>query len=343
MFSYAKGGSIVEKVYSDKEIDSSFYNEKSLFLLNIKELRDLGRKFGVPAPTTMKKKDLVDYILKVVYGEVNVPIKSSVGRPSTREFDLNKCLKKIEKNVDVSGKLKSASFENFGTMKVASFEQTSEISNIETRIFSFEDGKYLLKVHQFVRSAKDFEISKEIADRFELKNFDVVEVIICDDMFKIVSINSKIVGGNLGEITICKSKLKGGTKRDFYLSTKEEIKDNIKDLSSKFENEQAKLVVLGTSEYTSKNTTSVVYDKDEDTDVLYKKLVHLIGFCENIIYKGDYFLLVFEDAEEIEKIINSFDENVTKRVKKYLNDALERFVKIGNIIVFFRCEKDKKY
>ena len=41
---------------ADKKIDENLYNEKSLYLLNIKELRDLGRKIGVPAPATLKNK-----------------------------------------------------------------------------------------------------------------------------------------------------------------------------------------------------------------------------------------------------------------------------------------------
>ena len=72
----------------EKKIDENLYNEKSLYLLNIKELRDLGRKIGVPAPATLKKQDLVDYILKIVYGEVDTPKRSSFGRPNVREVDM---------------------------------------------------------------------------------------------------------------------------------------------------------------------------------------------------------------------------------------------------------------
>ena len=55
------------KETSKNNIDTTLYNEKSLYLLNIRELRDMGRKFGVPSPTTLKKQDLVEYILKIVY------------------------------------------------------------------------------------------------------------------------------------------------------------------------------------------------------------------------------------------------------------------------------------
>ena len=90
--------SLWKKVMDKNNIDKNLYNEKSLYLLNIRELRDMGRKFGVPSPTTMKKQDLVDYILKIVYGEINPPIRSSCGRPNSREFDMNRYVDKI-KNV----------------------------------------------------------------------------------------------------------------------------------------------------------------------------------------------------------------------------------------------------
>ncbi len=333
----------VEKIYTDNKIDNDFYSEKSLYLLNIKELRDLGRKFGVPHPTTMKKKDLVEYILKVVYGEVSTPIKSSVGRPSKRDFDLDKCLRKIEKNVDVSGKLKAASLENFGVMKVANFEGKSEVKEIETRIYFEEDGKCYLKVHQFVKSNKDYEIPKEVANKLSLKNYDVVEVIIFDDMFKIISVNLKKVSGTLDDLVICDNRLFSGTKRDFYLSTKEEIKEKIDNLSKDFEEKGTKLIVLGTKNYSGKTTSCITYDLSEDKASLYKKLVYLIGICENAILENADFLLVFEDANEVEKIANSFEGGVSERIKKYLRSALSKIAALGNIIALFRCDVDKKY
>ena len=78
----------MEENYKGSEIDENLYNEKTLFLLNIRELRDIGRKFGVPSPTTMKKQELVDYILKIVYGEVQTETRSACGRPNVREFDI---------------------------------------------------------------------------------------------------------------------------------------------------------------------------------------------------------------------------------------------------------------
>ena len=89
----------------EKKIDENLYNEKSLYLLNIKELRDLGRKIGVPAPATLKKQDLVDYILKIVYGEIDAPKRSSFGRPNVREVDMEHYLAKIKKKNLIAKKM----------------------------------------------------------------------------------------------------------------------------------------------------------------------------------------------------------------------------------------------
>ena len=57
-----------------KNLEKLPFNERSLLMLNIKDLRDIGRKFGLSSPTTMKKKELVDKILKIVYGEMLVSL-----------------------------------------------------------------------------------------------------------------------------------------------------------------------------------------------------------------------------------------------------------------------------
>ena len=43
------------------------------------------------------KQDLIEYILKIVYGEV-APTRSNYGRPNVRDFDMDSYVKKIKKN-----------------------------------------------------------------------------------------------------------------------------------------------------------------------------------------------------------------------------------------------------
>ena len=126
---------------TEKRIDENLYNEKSLYLLNIKELRDLGRKIGVPAPATLKKQDLVDYILKIVYGEIDAPKRSSYGRPNVREVDMNQYLTKIMKKT-------FNNLSSFTKEAISNLGYQFEDELVITRVIN-TNGKNSIKSYQF--------------------------------------------------------------------------------------------------------------------------------------------------------------------------------------------------
>ena len=175
---------------NNKNIDTALYSEESLDLLNIRELRDIGRKFGVPSPTTMKKQDLIEYILKIVYGELS-PTRSNYGRPNVREFDMDSYVQKIKKNSNLTEELLKYSLESslIGELKVASPKEHEVKNNIENRVFVKDGEKAYLKIHAFVDSEADIEINSEAAKNFKLEDYDVLEVKIEGNMFKIVTVN----------------------------------------------------------------------------------------------------------------------------------------------------------
>ena len=122
----------MDKRYVSSKEKENLYNERNLFLLNIRELRDIGRKLGVVSPTTMKKEVLVDSILKIIYGEVKTEVRSAYGRPSVREFDINHYLEKIKKRSQLSPDDVDSVF------KVASHEEkdlTNEVFFIISKLF----------------------------------------------------------------------------------------------------------------------------------------------------------------------------------------------------------------
>lgn len=58
------------------------FNEQELFKLNIHELRDIARSVGVASPTTLKKEELVEKTLQIVYGVAPAKsMRSAAGRP----------------------------------------------------------------------------------------------------------------------------------------------------------------------------------------------------------------------------------------------------------------------
>ena len=235
----------------EKKIDENLYNEKSLYLLNIKELRDLGRKIGVPAPATLKKQDLVDYILKIVYGEVDAPKRSSFGRPNVREVDMEQYLTKIRKKTDVYDEVLGASLEDIsGIFKVASHDDSSLTDEAKQRFFVEDGGKFYFRQYAFVESEGDTEVSKEIKDKFGLEDNDIVEVIISGKSFKIISINGKIINNTKDS----KNEILG-KQQVFHFCTKEEINEDI--LKVLKENKEYKTIVYSREDYEGKCDTFV--------------------------------------------------------------------------------------
>lgn len=330
----------------NNQIDENVYNEKSLYLLNIKQLRAMGRRFGVPSPASKKKKELVDYILNVVYGKVEVPARTSYGRPSTSEFDMDEYLEKIEKNYDVSGKLKNMSFsKNLGYATLSNHSEPYIINdNIERRVFCDVDGKYFLRLHAFLESEDDILISENIVKKYCLENYDVVEIVKIDSSFKIFSINGQKIREKIGKIYVDGKELRWGQKQDFYLSTKEELKDSIQNLIKDAEKNDIKIVILAENEYNCSGQTNLVkYTEKEDKSQMYKKLMMIMGICEKSIIDGEDLILCIEDSDIISNTISQFDDDMMERMSKYFRSILKKFVELGNICVSYKLELNLKY
>lgn len=321
----------------DKKIDENLYNEKSLYLLNIKELRDLGRKIGVPAPATLKKQDLVDYILKIVYGEVDAPKRSSFGRPNVREVDMGQYLAKIKKKTDVYDELLSASFDDIESIfKVASPDESSKTNAVVQRIFVEDEGKFFLRQYGFVESEGDIDIPKEIKNKFKLENFDIVEVIISGKSFKIISINGKVVNNtNKLDNELC------GKKQVFHFCTKEEINSEILKLLSEIKD--LKTIVFSREDYSSVCDTFIKTNVDVDSQKAYKQFMSLVDLCEKFVFEGENIVVITDETEFIEETIESLDLEVSNRTKKHLQTRIEELLALGNALVVYKLDKDFIY
>lgn len=321
----------------EKKIDENFYNEKSLYLLNIKELRDLGRKIGVPAPATLKKQDLVDYILKIVYGEVDAPKRSSFGRPNVREVDMEHYLAKIRKKTDVYDEVLGVSLDDVsGIFKVASHDETSLINEAKQRFFVEKDGKFYFRQFAFVESEGDIEVSKEIKEKFDLEENDIVEVIISGKSFKIISINGKIVN-NQNE-----SKNENlGKKQVFHFCTKEEIKKDI--LKVLKENKELKTIVYSSENYEKECDVFVKTETIEDSQKAFKHIMNFFNLCEKYIFEGETIVILTDELDYIEKVIDSLDEEVSNRTKKHLQSRINEILSLGNALIVYKLDTDFIY
>jgi hypothetical protein len=320
----------------EKKIDENLYNEKSLYLLNIKELRDLGRKIGVPAPATLKKQDLVDYILKIVYGEVDTPKRSSFGRPNVREVDMEHYLEKIRKKTDVYDEVLGASLEDFsGIFKVASHDDSSLTNDVEQRFFVEADGKFYFRKYAFVESESDTEVSLEIKDKFNLEENDIVEVIISGKSFKIISINGKIINSNDKKNEIL------GKKQVFHFCTKEEInKDILKVLN---ENKDLKTLVYSSENYKDNCDVFVKTETSDDSQKAFKHIMNFVNLCEKYIFEGETIVVLTDELDYIESVVDSLDEEVSNRTKKHLQTRINELLALGNALIVYKLDTNFIY
>ena len=330
-------------------IDKSIYNEKSLYMMNIKELRGLANKLHIPAPTMMNKKDLVDYILKVIYGEVELPARSNMGRPKTNELDVDNFLNKLMKNsggADDLLKITSETYDSLfgvGALTLASSKTMDIGENIETRTY-FEDGeKCYLRVREFIASDKDIEVSKDIAKKFNLENLDVLDVIIEGDLFKIIAINGVNVKNKYENFNINSKDLVVGNKEVFSIRTEENREEIIKEIAEKCEANDLKLIIFGKKKYTEICSVFVSYDIGEGYSKTYKNFMKMFSLCENEMYKGEDIVVVFEDASDIDDLLQENSEDLNDRAKNNVSQIINKILKLGNIIVSFRFEKEIKF
>ncbi len=330
---------------TNNNIDTTLYNEKSLYLLNIRELRDIGRKFGVPSPTTMKKQDLIDYILKIVYGEAS-PSRSNYGRPNVREFEIDKYIDKIKKNSDLTDellKLKLDDYSLLDELKVASPKEKQLLGSIETKVFVEEEGKCYLKKHAFVASKTDIEIDKNFAERLGLVDYDVVEIRTQGEYFKIITINGTRTTEAFKDFVVAHQLLEVGKRKNFDVSTEAEKANIEKQIHEICEKRNLKLVVFSNKKCTNWCTECVEYNEADEPSIIYKNFVKFIGICEKLVYDKEDFVILIDNISLIDDVIESFDEDVCERAKASTKQKLNTFLSLENLLITFTMAKEIKF
>lgn len=319
------------------KIDVNLYNERSLNLLNIRELRDMGRKVGVPAPATLKKHDLIDYILKIVYGIIEKPKINPYGRPSVREVDINRYLEKIKRRTDINNEVIGASFNDIDNVfKVASHDDTPKTGEIVQRIFVEEGNSYSLREFAFVETEKDITVSRNIKEKFGLENLDVIEVILSGKSFKIISINGKLVNNQKRNENL-------GKKQVFHFSTKEEINEDVLKQTTQAKLDKLKVIIYSEKMDGYKDLEFVKVDKSVSMQQAYKDFISLVNLCEKYVFEGENIMLITDEADFIEKVVESFDEDVTERIKKHLQEKIDEFIELGNAIMVYKKDTEAIY
>ncbi len=323
------------------EIDANLYNEKSLYLLNIRELRDMGRKFGVPSPTTLKKQQLVEYILNVVYGKIEPPIRNSFGRPNSREFDMNKFVEKIKKNANQADELKEYRLSGCSDLKfkAAAYKEKQCDFVLEQRVVYKDDKICSLRIRQFIEADSDILVDKTTASSLGLENFDVVEIINTNSGIKIVTKNGEKVAAKINPITIEGENIKAGTRKVFHIRTKEKINESIKQIIEKATLDGVKIAYFG--RVFKENAQNVIISGDEKEQ--FKQLMMFIEGIKKLVYENQDIIAIIEDKNDVEAIVDSLEDDFSERLKIHLNQEIEDYLKLGNAIISFNELKAKSY
>ena len=77
--------------------------------------------------------------------------------------------------------------------------------------------------------------------------------------------------------------------------------------------------------------------------MLYKKFMYFISLCEKTSIDGEEFMMLVDGAEMIDEAIDSFEFDVSERIKKHLQETISKIVSFGNVAVSFKLEKEITY
>lgn len=83
-------------------METKYLNEYSMRQASIYDLRNIAREIGVNSPTTLKKEELIDKVLKILNGEAKPEMpKSKQGRPPKKIFTNSDLLQQKSSNEDL--------------------------------------------------------------------------------------------------------------------------------------------------------------------------------------------------------------------------------------------------
>jgi len=71
--------------------------------------------------------------------------------------------------------------------------------------------------------------------------------------------------------------------------------------------------------------------------------MNLVKTCEKFCSESEDVVLVIENADDIQKMINSFESSVSERIKKHLKEMFSKFLNLENIVISYKIEEDFNY
>lgn len=202
------------------------YTREDLLKLGIYDLREIGREVGVPSPTTLKKQDLVNYIVGIIYGTEQKKQDGNLrGRPARSKQ------KSYQKFVDLIDKLDSPkinssfidktndffdnSFSFTDTLSVKVASPSQEYSNdaleqnelvLSKGVVCIANSGFVVRKLRYVESVSDTKIPEKLAREYNLQEDDMIDYL--PDEYNHVAQIIKVNGKFISKTDIALNKLK---------------------------------------------------------------------------------------------------------------------------------------
>lgn len=318
-------------------MEANQYTREDLNKLGIYDLREIGRKVGVPSPTAMKKNELVDYIVGIIYGTAEKKKDGMLrGRPARSGQ------KTYQKFVDLIDKVESPkvnstfidddsdfdrSFSYLGalSMKVASpseeYRNDAETENeltLKKGVVCRVGDQYIARKLKFIDNYYDAKISNEQVQQYNLQEDDIIEYLLGDynQVAQIIKINDEFVSL--------------ATARSEKLKTNEDVSDIM--ISNKIKiRTQSSSVIYVAGELEREDLVEKTEKAFEDSGynvvkVCYDRIAPQIGACRT--YKKSEFFAesIGDEYETIE-----MTEAAVERTKFYASLGYKTVLLIDNV------------
>ena len=308
----------------------NLYTREDLLNLGIYELRDLGRDVGVASPTTLKKQDLVDKILAIIYGEIpKQVVGKGRGRPARAKTKPSKAYISLIESFDEydnerafiypdgeneavfdEGSFLSSRVASIKTDYVVDDDKKEALDILKTGVVCEENGVYYARKLKFVKTVDDCEIPKSMVRDYALVENDTIEFLKDDTENKIVQIfkineeiaerknivKSKNSDLNNKEIYVEQSKIMVGKSNIVYASTPQDRQRIVDGIASAFES----------MDY---NTIKVCFDRAQSKKQKESSLAKMEIFAS---YIGDEFetIAMIEDGIEKASLFSTLGRNI---------------------------------
>ncbi len=324
--------------------------------LGIHDLRNYARSQGVKSPTTLKKDDLIDTIIKVKNKEIE-PSTSKMGRRP-----------KVLANFSFSQINKDETFSGIYEINTPTFDFDSPIITREGQIKFVCNSAPILRIKEDTGRVLNIPMSPTLLMKYNLKKDDViltnlrpmansysytidsiVQVNGIDineyNRDKFYDINKSFnsidylqIDYNLFANILHDKKILKGTSSFFYVANKDEIAQLSVDFCNNNHEKDFKTFILNAASSkleSSNNITVCNLDVFQPFEDLYKDIIKFEEQIKLSLLNKNKILFVINELDEIIKIINyNIYDVVSQEISPDTITAIRRLINIARYISY---------